>query len=420
MEPETNTIKCPNCGNPINVSDVLFHQVEEQLKKDFESQIASKDKLYQAKELKLQQDNETLLKAQEALQVQVDASVRAKLSVEKTKLEASLRASIDADKSEQVKALETELNIKSDELKEFNKTKAMVSQLEREKGELKEQVEAESQAKFNDLLAQEREKIKSTESEKSKLDVQKRDKLIADLQKQLEDTQKKLEHGSNKLTGEVTEIELRQFLRTTFPIDDIQDVPSGVKGADVFQIVKNNLGSPSGSILYERKQTQAFTEGWVAKLKEDGRTSKSDVLVIVTSAMPKDNDQTHIRDGVWIATFDDLPLLTVLLRDGLIKQSAALVSQQNKGDKMTMLYDYLISNDFKNHILGILDSFKKMDKAVMKEKEDMVKRLAEREAHIWQAKHSILGFWGRVEGIASDGLNQQMKQLEEPSKQIEP
>ena len=86
---------------------------------------------------------------------------------------------------------------------------------------------------------------------------------------------------------------------------------------------------------------------------------------------------------------------------------------------MTMLYDYLLSNDFKNHILGILDSFKKMDRAVAKEKEDMIKRLAEREAHIWQAKQSIMSFWGRVEGIASDGLNQQMKAFDEPDKQIE-
>ena len=147
--------------------------------------------------------------------------------------------------------------------------------------------------------------------------------------------------------------------------------------------------------------------------------AKADVLVIVTRAMPKDNDETHFRDGVWVCTFDDLPLLTTLLRDGLIKQFAALVSQQNKGDKMTMLYDYLLSNDFKNHILGILDAFKKMDKALSKEREDMIKRLAEREAHIWQAKHSIMSFWGRVEGIASDGLNQQVKQLEEPMKESE-
>ena len=416
---ESNTIKCPNCGTPINVSDVLFHQVQEQLKKDFEAQIAKKDKEFKEKSQQLEQEKEQLAKAQEALQEYVDVAVKQKLSVEKGTLEKNLRKQIDAEKADQLQALETELNAKSEQLKELNKTKALVSQLKREKDELKETIEAESEKKFGELLALERENIKKAESEKSKLDVQKRDKLIEDLQKRLEETQQKLEQGSNKLTGEVTEIELRDFLRQAYPIDDIQDVPSGIRGADIYHVVKNNVGFPSGTILYERKQTQAFSESWVGKLKDDARTVKADVCVLVTRAMPKDNSETHFRDGVWVCPFDDVPLLTMLLRDGLIKQSTALVSQQNKGDKMTMLYDYLLSNDFKNHILGILDAFKKMDKAVVKEKEDSLKRMAEREAHIWQAKQSILSFWGRVEGIASDGLNQQMKQLEEPMKESE-
>ena len=410
MEP--TTIKCPNCGSPINVSDVLFHQVQDQLKQDFEARIATKDQEYQAKELKLQEAQNSLIKAQEAMQEQVDTTVNARLSEQKSKLEASLRAQIDMDKNEQVKALENELNQKSEQVKEFNKTKALVSQLQREKDELKEFIEAESELKFNAMLVQEKEKIRATESEKNKLDVQKRDKLIDDLTKRLEDAQKRLEQGSNKLQGEVKEIELRDYLKQAFPIDAIDDVKNGVRGADVIQVVKNNIGLPIGTILYERKQTLNFSEGWISKLNDDGRTSKVDVCVLVTRAMPKDNNETHLRDGVWVCTFDDLPLLTILLRDGLIKQSAALVVQENKGDKMTMLYDYLLSNDFKNHILGILDAFKKMDKAVRKEKEDMVKRLAEREAHIWQAKNSILSFWGRVDGIASDGLTQQMKMLD--------
>ena len=410
MEP--TTIKCPNCGSPINVSDVLFHQVQDQLKQDFEARIATKDQEYQAKELKLQEAQNSLIKAQEAMQEQVDTTVNARLSEQKSKLEASLRAQIDMDKNEQVKALENELNQKSEQVKEFNKTKALVSQLQREKDELKEFIEAESELKFNAMLVQEKEKIRATESEKNKLDVQKRDKLIDDLTKRLEDAQKRLEQGSNKLQGEVKEIELRDYLKQAFPIDAVDDVKNGVRGADVIQVVKNNIGLPIGTILYERKQTLNFSEGWISKLNDDGRTSKVDVCVLVTRAMPKDNNETHLRDGVWVCTFDDLPLLTILLRDGLTKQSAALVVQENKGDKMTMLYDYLLSNDFKNHILGILDAFKKMDKAVRKEKEDMVKRLAEREAHIWQAKNSILSFWGRVDGIASDGLTQQMKMLD--------
>ena len=144
MEPEVSTVKCPECGALINVSDVLFHQVQEQLKKDFEAQIAKKEKDFKAKELKLQEEKELLSKAQEGLQTQIDAGVKQKLSVEKTLLEKSLRKLIDEEKSEQVKSLEAELNQKSEQLKELNKTKADLARLHREKEELKGQIEAEA------------------------------------------------------------------------------------------------------------------------------------------------------------------------------------------------------------------------------------------------------------------------------------
>jgi hypothetical protein len=417
MESQPNIITCPKCGNEINVSDVLFNQIEERLKQDFQVQIALKDKEYQEKDKVIQQAQNEVQKAKEDMQTQVDAAVKQQLSLQKTAMEKTLRKQVEDEKSEQMTTMEAELKKKSDQLKDFNKTKADLARLQREKDEMKEQLEAENEQKLNERITEEREKIKTAEADKSKTEVQKRDKIISDLTKRLDEAQTKLEQGSNKLAGEVKEIELRDFLKATFPIDSIEDVPSGLKGADVMQIVKNNIGQPSGTILFERKQTLAFSDGWVAKLKEDGRTSKSDVLVLVTQSLPKNNQNTHFRDGVWVCSFDDLLLLITLLRDGLIKQSAALVSQQNKGSKMEMLYDYLLSNDFVNHITGIIDAFKKMDQSIQKEKSDAMKRFAERESHVWQAKKSVLSFWGRVEGIAADGLSKQVKMLDEGAEQ---
>jgi hypothetical protein len=85
---------------------------------------------------------------------------------------------------------------------------------------------------------------------------------------------------------------------------------------------------------------------------------------------------------------------------------------------MDMLYNYLIGNDFKNHILGILEAFKAMDRSLEKERDDAIKKFSERGAHIFKAKQSILSFWGRVEGIASDSLNQEIRVLEESTKQL--
>lgn len=366
----------------------------------------------------IEDEKATLAKQKESLQHQIDSAVQQKLKSVKTQLEKKLRAQIEDEKSEQVKALETELKQKSDQLKDLNKAKADVARLQREKAELKEQIEAEAERKFSEQLVQEREKIKSTEKEKVQTELQKRDKLIEDLNKRLEDAQTKLEQGSNKLSGEVKEIELRDFLKTAYPIDEIKDVPSGIIGADVIQLVRNNLGQHSGTILYERKQTQRFDDKWIPKLKDDGRTTKADICIIVTKTMPIDNPETHFRDGVWVCTFNDVKIISALLRDGLIKQYSALSSQADKGSKMEMLYSYLVSNDFKNHILGILEAFRSMDKSLEKEREDALRKFAEREAHIFKAKQSVLNFAGRIEGIASDSLNQEIKILENSTKKL--
>ncbi len=419
MSKQSNAINCPKCGTEINVSEILYQQVEKELQKEFETKNARRQRDFDKRVNELERGQASLAKQKESMQHQIDSAVQQKLKSERTQIEKKLRSTIEDEKSEQVKALEAELKQKSDQLKDLNKTKADVARLQREKSELKEQIEAEAERRFGEQLSQEREKIKSSEREKNQTELQKKQKLIEDLNKRLEDAQTKLEQGSNKLAGEVKEIELREFLKVAFPIDEIKDVPSGIRGADVIQLVRNNLGQPSGTILYERKQAQNFDDKkWIPKLKEDGRTSKADICVIVTKTMPPDGQETHFRDGVWVCTFNDVKIISALLRDGLIKQYVALASQSDKGTKMEMLYNYLIGNDFKNHILGILEAFRSMDKSLEKEREDAIKKFAEREGHIFKAKQSVLNFAGRIEGIASDSLNQEIKMLENSTKQL--
>ncbi len=422
METEVSTVKCPECGAEINVSDVLFHQVQEQLKKDFEAQIAAKDKEFKAKEQKLQQEKETLTKAQDALQEQVNTAVKQKLSVEKASLEKSLRKQLDEEKSEQVNALETELKEKSKQITDHNKLKADYARLQRSTEELKGQVEAEAEQRFNDLLAQEKEKIRSSESEKNQNQIKLKDKLISDLTKKVEEVTLRLEQNSNKQVGEIYEIELREFLKAEFPFDLVDDVPSGIRGADVIQTVRNNTGTISGKILFENKKTMNFSEGWIGKLKQDGRAVQANALVLVTQAFPKDKTESHIRDGVWVCSIDDLKIIVTLLRDGIVKTANAMTSQQNKGTKMEALYDFLISPQFANSVNALLENFRKTEKLIAKEKEQALKTFAEREAHLWMSKRALLELYGNISGIAADGLNQlteQVNLLEEPARPAE-
>lgn len=422
MTTTPNTIQCPKCKAEINVSDVLYHQVADQFNQDFDAKLAQQNNEFAAREQQLQVDKEALIKAQGTLNEQVEVAVIQKLSVDKVSMERVLRKQIETDSEEQVKALENELNSKSEQVKELSKTKAMVSQLEREKDELKDNIEADAEKKFNEQLAMEREKIRANESERNQIQIKLKDKLINDLTKKVEEVTVRLEQNSNKQVGEISEVELREFLKVEFPFDLVNDVPSGIRGADVIMTVRNTTGIISGIILFESKNTLNYSKNWIAKLQKDGRVVQANALVLVTKAFPRDNAESHIRDGVWICSFNDIRIIVTLLRDAIIKTSNAMTSQQNKGTKMEALYDFLISPQFANSVTTLLENFRRSEKLIAKEKENAFKIFAERESNLWMSKRALLELYGNIGGIAAEGLNQlteQVRMLEEPAQQIE-
>ena len=190
------------------------------------------------------------------------------------------------------------------------------------------------------------------------------EKKLDDQKKLIEEMQRKAEQGSMQLQGEVQELALEEMLKTMFPIDDISGVAKGVKGADVIQTVRNRVGAKAGTILYESKRTKEFYMDWVTKLKSDAVLVKADVCVIVTQAMPNGIERIGAIDGVWICTYTDLKGLVMVLRDGILKISEAYGSQINKGDKMQMLYDYLMSNEFRLQLGAIIEGFTELQKAI--------------------------------------------------------
>jgi hypothetical protein len=108
------------------------------------------------------------------------------------------------------------------------------------------------------------------------------------MMRQIEILKLKAEQGSQQTQGEVQELELEKELAALFPFDTIQPVPKGMRGADVIQDVIDNRGNRCGSIIWESKRTQSWSDGWIAKLKEDQRAARADVAILVTQALPKD------------------------------------------------------------------------------------------------------------------------------------
>ncbi len=227
-----------------------------------------------------------------------------------------------------------------------------------------------------------------------------KDKQLEDQRKLVEEMKRKAEQGSMQLQGEVQELALEELLRHSFPFDLISEVGKGVRGADCIQTVRNSYGQECGKIIFESKRTKDFSEEWIEKLKADMRALGADVAVIVTQAMPKDMEDFGERQGIWICSFADAKPLVHVLRDAVIKVYNAGKSQENKGDKMTLLYNYLVSSEFAEQWGAIREGFMGMKISIQKERDQMEKLWKAREKQLEKVLLNAAHIRGSIEGIS--------------------
>ena len=418
MEIESNIINCPKCGEPINVSDILFKQVQEKLSKDYEEKSAKKDKELQKIRLDLQTEQEKLTLDRETIQQQIDSQVKAKLSAEKSILEKSIRTNLKEETAEQIQSLQKELDEKSGQVKEFNKAKAEIEKLKREKDELRDAVVLEKEIEFSDKLKEEKAKLKKQADEASALKIKELEKQLDDQKNLVDEMKRKAEQGSTQLQGEVQELAIEEILKSIFPYDLINEVGKGIKGADVVHIVRNRIGTDCGTILYESKRTKSFSNEWITKLKSDAVAIKADICIIVTEVLPDGIDRIGQKNGVWICSFNDFKGLVLVLRESLIKINDAFASQTNKGEKMQMLYDYLTSTEFRLQVGAIIEGFTDLHNGYIQEKRAMERIWKQREKQLEKVLLNTNHFIGSIKGIAGSSIPD-LKQIGEVDNILE-
>jgi hypothetical protein len=412
MKNETQ-IKCPNCGTSIDVQDILAHQLEEEIKQKYQAQIAEEKKKYEAEQEKLKQEKldfeQKKKQENELFQERFDK----KIKEEKSILEGKLKAKLLEEQSEQFSALQKELNEKSEQIKELNRTKAEIEKLKREKSELKESVEAESQKRLNEIILLEKEKIRKAEEDKNELRFKEMQKQLEDQKKLTEEMKRKQEQGSMQLQGEVQELAIEEWLAIKFPLDTIEEIKKGVRGGDCIQIVNTRTEQNCGKIYYESKRTKDFQPSWLEKFKNDIRDKGANIGVLVTEVMPSDMDRMGLKDGIWICNYDEFKGLCNVLRESIVQVNLAISSQENKGDKMHMLYDYLTSNQFRMQIEAIVEGFTSMKTALDSEKRAMQRIWKEREKQIEKVTANTIDMHASIKGIAGNAI-QSVKTLELP------
>lgn len=400
MKNNKTQINCPSCGHPIDVQDILAHQLEEEMKQKYQSQLI---KLEQQQQV-LMQEKQHLEQSRKQQDELLQEKLSAQLKQEKLAIEQKLKAKLADEQSEQLALLQKELNEKSEQVKELNRTRAEIEALKREKEELKESVEIELQKKLTEVLQVEKEKVKRTEEERNEMRVRELQKQLEDQKKLTEEMKRRQEQGSVQLQGEVQELGIEEWLTSNFPLDTILEIKKGERGADSLQTVNTRTKLNCGTIYYESKRAKDFKVNWIEKFREDIREKGADIGVLVTDVFPKGMERMGMVDGIWVCSYEEFKGLCVVLRETIIQLNNLVAVQENKGDKMNMLYDFLTSNEFRLQVEAIVEGFTQMQIDLNAEKRAITGHWKKREKQIQKVLLNTNYMYNSIKGIAGSAI----------------
>jgi hypothetical protein len=402
-------ITCPGCSIEIKVTESLAAPLLAATRQEYEQKIAQQELNVADREAALREQQKAVTEAQKAVDEQVAEKVKLERQViiteESQKAKLAAASEIDA-KSKQLVELNEVLEQKNEKLAEAQKAQVDLLRKQRElddqKRELDLTVEKRVQVSANEI----REKAKKEAEEGLKLKVAEKEEQIASMQRKIEELKQKAEQGSQQLQGEIMELLLEETLRTKFPFDTIVPVGKGEFGGDCLQHVVNPLGQVCGLILWESKRTKNWSDGWLAKLRDDQRSAKAEISILISQCLPKELETFGQIDGVWVASPRYTIPLVIALRQTLIEVASARKAQEGQQSKMELVYDYLTGPRFRHRIEAIVEKFSDMQSDLDREKKAMIRQWAKREAQIQGVIESTVGMYGDLQGIAGRALKE--------------
>ena len=396
------TIICPNCKTEIKLTESLAGPLLEATRRDFERRLALKESDIATREAALSKARESLddqvaekLK-QERAKIVADEARKAKLSLA-TEME---------QKAREVAELQEVLKQREAKLAEAQQAQADLPRTQRERDDAKRELELTVEKRVQAGLTITRDQAKKEAEEQLNLKVKEKEETITAMQKQIEDLKRRAEQGSQQLQGEVQELELENLLRAKFPFDAVEPVPKGEYGGDVVQRVVGAGGQPCGTILWESKRTKAWSDGWLAKLRDDQRTAKAEIAVIVSQILPRGIETFEMIDGIWVTHPRAALPVAAVLRQSLMEIAMARQATEGQQTKTEMVYQYLTGPRFRHRVEAIVEAFSTMQEDLDKERKAIMKQWAKREEQIERVMGATVGMYGDLQGIAGKSIQE--------------
>ena len=407
------TIVCPNCKTEIKLTESLAAPLIESTRKQFEQRLAQKDTEIIQREQAMRDKEKQLSEDKRKLDDQVASQVAEQLKIERSRLiaEESRKAKLASaaeleNKARELVELQEVLKSRDEKLAEAQKAQAELIKKQRELDDAKRELELTVEKRVQDGLTEVRTLAKKEAEDEQKLKVMEKEQTIAAMQKQIEDLKRRAEQGSQQLQGEVQELELENLLRSKFPFDTIEPVPKGEFGGDVLHRVIGSGGQVGGTILWEFKRTKNWSDPWLVKLRDDQRTAKAEIAVIVSQVLPKGIETFEMIEGIWVTHPRATLPVAMILRQSLLEIALARQSSEGQQTKTEMVYQYLTGPRFRQRVEAIVEAFSTMQEDLDKERKAIMKQWAKREEQIERVMGATVGMYGDLQGIAGKSLQE--------------
>lgn len=407
------TITCPKCGAEVPLSDAVSHRVREELSREFEGKRHEVEAALSAREQKLQHAQTELQQRERTLQSEIDR----RLAAQKQQVLAEATQDAQNKLGVEMKDLQRRVAEQKQQLEAGRAAELDLRKRQRELEDQRQTFDLQVARQIDAERAKIREEAHRSATEAERLKLAEKEKVIGDLQREIQNLKQKAEQGSMQLQGEVLELDLEERLRAQFPHDGIEEVAKGQRGADVLQRVRTNVGQPCGSILWEAKRAKNWGGAWIAKLKEDQREAKAELAVLVSQTLPEEIHRFGLIDNIWVCDFATIIPLAVALRQGLVAAAMARQAELGRQGKMEQLYQFLTSVEFRQRVEGVVESFKALRDDLEAEKRALQKHWARREKQLDQAISHTALIYGGIQGIVGQNALPEIPvlQLEAPS-----
>jgi hypothetical protein len=329
---------------------------------------------------------------------------REKIAAEESRKAKQLLGTDLKEKSDQLTELTAILKQREEKLAEAQKSQADLLRQQRDLETKAREMELTIQTRINQELSRTKDEARKEAQDQLGLKLTEKETLIESLSKKIEELSRKAEQGSQQLQGEALELQLEALLASKFPYDKLEPVPKGEHGGDVLHRITHPTGTLCGTILWESKRTKAWSNLWLAKLRDDQRAAKADIAIIVSTALPESITSFDLVEGVWVTSPKMFLPVALCLRQSILDLAAARSASQGQQTKMDMVYQYLTGPGFKRRVEAIAEAFSTMKEDLENERKVITKQWAKREKQLERVMIATSGMYGDLQGIAGKSL----------------